>query len=137
MPKLAAFVGHSFLQDDKFLIREFLDYFDLVKGMGIGFTWDHAEPAEPKELSEKVKRVIQGKNLFIGICTRRERSIENSKLASTFFRAGLKGKPEDFDWKASDWIIQEIGLAIGRGMELMILLEDGVRRPGGLQGDHE
>lgn len=42
-----------------------------------------------------------------------------------------------FEWKTSDWISQEIGLAIGRDMELMILLEKGVRNPGGLQGNHE
>ena len=33
-------------------------------------------------------------------------------------------------WKTSDWVIQEIGLATGRGLELILLVEDGVRRPG-------
>lgn len=52
-------------------------------------------------------------------------------------RKQLAAAEEAFEWKTSDWITQEIGLAIGRGMDLMILLEKGVRRPGGLQGNHE
>ena len=37
-------------------------------------------------------------------------------------------------WKTSDWIIQEIGLAMGRDCKLILLVESGVRPPGGLQG---
>src|SRR5436305_2023268 len=40
-------------------------------------------------------------------------------------------------WKTSDWITQEIGLAIGKGLNLILLIEDGVRNPGGLQGNIE
>jgi hypothetical protein len=40
-------------------------------------------------------------------------------------------------WKTSDWIIQEIGLALGKGLDLMLLVENGVRSPGGLQGNVE
>ena len=40
-------------------------------------------------------------------------------------------------WKTSDWIIQEIGLAIGRGCKVILLVESGVRHPGGLQGSLE
>jgi hypothetical protein len=49
----------------------------------------------------------------------------------------LKGEEEHFSWKTSDWIIQEIGLAIGHGMDLILLLENGLRQPGGLQGNLE
>jgi hypothetical protein len=31
----------------------------------IGFSWEHAETAEPKELAAKVKRLVEGKNLFV------------------------------------------------------------------------
>jgi hypothetical protein len=48
-----------------------------------------------------------------------------------------KGKRTDFRSKTSDWIIQEIGMAIGRGLDLILLVEDGVSDPGGLQGDVE
>ncbi len=43
----------------------------------------------------------------------------------------------ELEWKTSDWIIQEIGLAIGRGMHCCLLVERGVRPPGGLQGNLE
>ena len=49
----------------------------------------------------------------------------------------LKADKVNFSWKTSDWIIQEIGLAICRDMDLILLIEDGVREPGGLQGNIE
>lgn len=70
MNKLNAFVGHSFAEEDDGVVRAFLKYFDQVKKMNIGFDWEHAEAAEPKELAEKVLNLIEDKNLFIGICTR-------------------------------------------------------------------
>jgi tetratricopeptide (TPR) repeat protein len=40
-------------------------------------------------------------------------------------------------WKTSDWLIQEIGLAVGRNMRIILFLEEGVRPPGGLYGNME
>ena len=40
-------------------------------------------------------------------------------------------------WKTSDWIIQEIGFALGREMRLILLIEDGLEPPGELQGNYE
>jgi hypothetical protein len=39
--------------------------------------------------------------------------------------------------ETSDWVIQEIGLARGKNLSLILLMERGVRKPGGLQGDVE
>jgi len=33
--------------------------------MNIGFSGKHAETAEPKEFAAKVKRFVEGKNLFV------------------------------------------------------------------------
>jgi hypothetical protein len=74
MSQLKAFVGHSFMSEDDGVVRAFLKFFDQVKAMGIGFSWEHAEPAEPKVLADKVMRLIEDKNLFIGICTNKEES---------------------------------------------------------------
>jgi tetratricopeptide (TPR) repeat protein len=138
MTQLNAFVGHSFVSEDHDVVEAFLKFLNQVKSMGIGFSWESAEPAEPKELAAKVKGLIQDKNLFIGICTRKEAAIEATRLSkSTFNRKLLKAKEEHFAWKTSDWIIQEIGLAIGRGMDLILLVESGLRQPGGLQGNLE
>jgi hypothetical protein len=52
-------------------------------------------------------------------------------------RGYLKADAREFRWKTSDWIIQEIGLAIGKELNLILLLEKGVESPGGLQGDIE
>lgn len=73
MKQINAFIGHSFSPEDKDVVRAFLDFFEEIKNMGIGFNWEHAEAAETKELAEKVLRVIEDKNLFIGICTRKRR----------------------------------------------------------------
>jgi hypothetical protein len=136
MGQLNAFIGHSFTADDKDIVRTFLKFFDTVKNMNIGFSWEHAEIAEPKDLREKVLKLIEGKNLFIGICTNKEATIHPSKLKKNFF-GSLNAAASDFESKTSDWIIQEIGLAIGLKMELILLVENGVRKPGGLQGDLE
>lgn len=71
MTSLKAFVGHSFTTDDEDVVRTFLKYFDQVEELSIGFSWEHAEPAETKELAEKVLRLMECKNLFIGICTKK------------------------------------------------------------------
>lgn len=137
MSRIAAFVGHSFSDSDKDVVRQFLDYFDRIKKMDSGFSWEHAENAEPNILSEKVKRLMEDKNIFIGICTAKERVIQPDKLKKALVGNVLKAATKDFEWKTSDWIIQEVGFALGRNMQVILLLEEGVRVPGGLQGDLE
>jgi hypothetical protein len=138
MSQLRAFVGHSFAPEDHQVIDVFLRFLNQIKGMGIDFTWETAEPAEPKEVAEKVLRLIRGKNLFIGICTKREAAIAPGNLVKgRFIKNRFKTNQEHISWKTSDWIVQEIGLAIGCGMERILLVEDGLRALGGLQGNLE
>lgn len=138
MSMVKAFIGHSFTEDDKKLNDTFLEYFNEIKKTGIGFTWDHAKDAEPKDLAEKVMSLIKDKNLFVGICTKKERVIKSDKIKPCWIkRKILKVHESEFNWKTSDWIIQEIGLAIGREMALILLIEEGLRLPGGLQGNIE
>lgn len=138
MASFKAFVGHSFTQEDKDVVRIFLEYFDQVENLNIGFSWVHAESAEPRELAKKVKGLMEDKNLFIGICTRKEFTIASANLSRGILcRKTLKAREDQFLWKTSDWIVQEIGFAIGKGMELILLVESGLQRPGGLQGDLE
>ena len=135
MTELRAFVGHSFLKADEDVVRAFIDHFSTLEKAGIGFTWDHAEEAQALPLSKKVLAKIEGKNVFIGICTRKEYAIDRSKLTRIW--ANVFGKHSDLQYKTSDWIIQEIGLAVGRQMSIVLFLEEGVREPGGLYGDME
>lgn len=137
MSKLAAFVGHSFANNDREVVSAFLEFFARVQRMNIGFTWDHAEEAEPKELSEKVRQKMEGKNLFIGICTGKEHVIATQHLRPVPLLDRLWAKSQHYESKTSDWIIQEIGYAVGKGMDIILMLESGVSKPGGLQGDLE
>jgi tetratricopeptide (TPR) repeat protein len=135
---IRAFVGHSFTSDDEAVVTRFTKYFDQLANLYPNFSWTHAEPAEPKVLADKVMQLIDGANLFIGICTKKERVVAPSVLSATIIPKGfLKAREGAYSWKTSDWIIQEIGLAKGRGLDLMLLVEDGLRQPGGLQGNLE
>jgi hypothetical protein len=138
MTQIHAFVGHSFTENDKTVVDKFLQYLDQLSEVLPAFTWKHAEHAEPSIVSEKVLRLLEGRNLFIGICTRKEMVISSDKLRNPFFfEKKLQGLKEDFLWKTSDWIIQEIGLAIGLKLNVILLLEQGVKAPGALQGNLE
>ena len=137
MAVLKAFIGHSFANNDKVVVQDFLDLFDKIKEMNIGFSWEHAQAAEAKELADKVLRLMKDKNLFVGICTKCEATILPEKLQPTKFGKFFKAREDCFISKTSDWIIQEIGLAIGKEMDIILLVENGLRPPGGLQGNIE
>jgi tetratricopeptide (TPR) repeat protein len=111
-------------------IRKILAFFAELETSLPSFEWDHAKAAESKEVSQKVLAKIAGKNLFIGICTKKEQVlIEQAGI--------LRRLRPRYEWKPSDWVIQEVGLAVGREMKVIILLESGVRKPGDLQGNVE
>src|SRR3990172_4939174 len=138
MTVLRAFVGHSFTEDDQPVVGTFLKYLDQLSRSSLSFSWQHAEPAEPKLLADKVLALMADKNVFVAICTKKERVISASRLkVGGLFSRFLKGRPDDFEWKTSDWMIQEIGLARGKNLYLILLIENGLRAPGGLQGDVE
>lgn len=138
MAHVRAFVGHSFTEEDEAVVGKFLKFFDQIERNNPDFSWTHAEPAEPKLLAEKVLSLIEDRTVFIGICTRKEHVVSPHVLKRAgWFAKFLKGPLEQYYWKTSDWIIQEIGLAKGRGLELILLVEEGLRQPGGLQGNIE
>jgi tetratricopeptide (TPR) repeat protein len=138
MNEIRAFVGHSFSPHDEEIVGKFLKFFRQLSELNLNFSWVTAEHAEPRDLAEKVMSLITGKNLFVGICTRKERVDETGSLKGMILRPGfLTAREKDLKWKASDWVIQEIGLAIGRGLNLILFVENGLRDPGGLQGNKE
>lgn len=138
MSGVRAFVGHSFSPNDEEVVRKFLDYFTQLAKSSLNFSWMHARGAEPKDLAVKVLGLINEANTFIGICTKKEQIlVEELPARSGFFQKLMSGPSIKTEWKTSDWVIQEIGLAKGRNLDIIILLEDGVRKPGGLQGNLE
>jgi tetratricopeptide (TPR) repeat protein len=146
MNQIAAFVGHSFADEDEGVVRKFLEFVETIKDTGINFTWDHATKAEPKELSQKIREKMQGKNLFIGICTAKERVISLDSITfkspcKTIFRIPVRCQKDialkSTQLKTSDWILQEIGFAFGKDMTIILLVEEGLRDAGCLQGNLE
>jgi hypothetical protein len=125
MGVINAFIGHSFTPEDEAVVRKILDFLSSLQKTLPGFRWAHAEAAEPKELSAKVVPMMREADVFIAICTKKEQVVVSERWI--FF-------PKT-QWKTSDWIIQEIGLAVGMGHPLVLLVEEGLRLPGGLQGN--
>jgi tetratricopeptide (TPR) repeat protein len=137
MPEIKAFVGHSFADNDKAVVNIFIEHFHTLAATLHGFSWDHAQQAEAESVAGKVLAKIQDKNVFIGICTRSE-LVMADKPRFRIPAIGLVRLNEiELQRKPSDWIIQEIGLAVGPQMKIIIFLEEGVRRPGALFGDVE
>lgn len=137
MNLIKAFVGHSFTDEDSEVVEKFLKFFSRLEKMNDGFSWVHAEAAEPRQLADKVMTLMHDRNLFIGICTRKELTVAPVRLSAIPLLNLQIANSADLQWKTSDWIIQEIGLAKGRELEILLLIEEGVRKPGGLQGDVE
>lgn len=133
-----AFVGHSFTDDDKNLVLSVTEFLEAFKGSNSAFSWTHAEAARPEDIVDKVLPMLRSCDIFVGICSKKERV-----ASPVFFRRSFWTKTSSvideskLQWKTSDWIIQEIAIARDREMHLVLLLEEGVRPPGGLHGNVE
>jgi tetratricopeptide (TPR) repeat protein len=137
MQEIKAFVAHSFSSADKGLIDTFVGHFRNLEKVLPHFSWDHAQEAEPVPVSGKVLARIEDKNVFIAICTRMELVVPDKALSKIPFFKVTTVNERQLEWKTSDWIIQEIGLAVGRKMSVIVFLENDLRKPGGLIGDIE
>lgn len=134
---MKAFVGHSFDSRDKAIVTTFKEYFDALK-KNMNFSWEAAVEVEVKGLSKKIQEKMEGKDLFIGILTKDHLEIEENALSRPWI-FGRKNKyiaeQRDLWGGASSWIIQESGYAIGKGMSVLFLLEETVRKSEGLHAD--
>ncbi|MGA2905541.1 MAG: hypothetical protein ABSD98_17075 [Candidatus Korobacteraceae bacterium] len=108
-----AFVGHSFAAKDAEVANA------VTKALeAIGVRTVTGEKPKADRISDKVKQLIDGQHIFVGIFTRRDR---------------LVGKKE---WSTSAWVIDEKAYA-SRTKKLILLKENGVESIGGIQGDYE
>jgi len=88
MTELKAFVAHSFTPGDKdhfsptdqVVVGEFLKILDEIAKLNPNFSWEHAELAQPREVSDKVLSLWSDKTVFIAICTKKEQVIIVSVL---------------------------------------------------------
>jgi hypothetical protein len=110
----SAFVGHSFNEADLPFVSVVVE---TLKAIGI--TVATGEKPKADRISEKVKKLIDGQHIFVGIFTR---------------RAKLEGKNA---WTTSEWVLDEKAYAYGKGRKLILLKEVEVESIGGIQGDYE
>src|SRR6266478_7278485 len=100
MNEIRAFVGHSFTDDDAAVVSKFLKFFDTLKASPLNFSWQSAEAAEPRILAGKVLALLTDKNLFIAICTRKERVVQDDCFSRIpLFHDFLKVPKEKILWK--------------------------------------
>jgi hypothetical protein len=85
----------------------------------LGFEIATGEKPKVDHISDKVKQLIDSRDLFVGIFTRREK---------------ISRKAE---WTTSLWVIDEKAYAVGKGKKLLLIKEEGVTSIGGIQGDYE
>lgn len=111
---LTVFVGQSFAANDSEVNKCVGDVLEAL-----GATVVTGEKPKADSISEKVKALIEGQAIFVGIFTRRDK---------------IARKPE---WTTSPWVIDEKAYAVGRQKPLVLLKEQGVGSIGGIQGDYE
>lgn len=110
----AAFVGHSFAEQDKEIVACVVE---SLAAVGVHTETGNRPAADT--VSAKVKRRIDAQHMFVGLFTRRDKIARRQA------------------WTTSTWIIDEKAYALARGKRLILLRESGVDSIGGLQGDHE
>lgn len=109
-----AFVGHSFLPNDKRVAEGVIQCL-----AAIGISVVTGEKPKADRISEKVKRLIEEQYLFVGVFTRRDKIAHKT------------------EWTTTPWVIDEKAYAVGKGKKLILVKEEGVGSIGGIQGDYE
>lgn len=122
---MKAFIGHSFAEQDENLINSIKSFLALRS-----VQFETGEKAQNKSIAGKVKERIDRNGVFIGIFTI-EKLLDGKNVVSWFKRS------KQYEFTTSNWVLQESGYAIGKGKELIFLVEKGIARFPELQGDAE
>ena len=131
---VSAFIGHSFTENDESVIRRFLDYFNTLTFL----TWENAQCAELGDIKDKILEKMREKDIFIAICTEDKRSFRSScTKRSCFISKKVFIEENNCEKNPSDWILLEIGVAIGMEKKIILLIEEGVKIPNELLGNKE
>jgi len=124
--RLRAFVGRSFLESDKQLWHDLRDLLDTLRP--IGFVCEDAKEPQARPVSEKVRELIQRNDVYIGLLTRRYAVADSiPTVLQRCIRVFSPGKPTQ--WTTSEWVVEEVGYAIGRDKRVILLIEEGVLFP--------
>lgn len=127
-----AFVGHSFDSKDKSVVDCFISF--LTRN---GILYEDGEKPQNKDISDKIKRRIDGNQIFVGIFTIDQEIKQVNKKSSWWERMTSKNKEVPPLFTTSNWVIQESGYAIAKNKELIFLVENGIYKFPELQGDLE
>jgi len=124
--RLSAFVGRSFLEDDKKVWHDLRDILESMRRIGLVF--EDAKESQLRSISEKVKERIPRNDIYIGVLTRRHPIPD---LTPTFWNRcrSVFDAPTPKRWTTSAWVIEEIGFAIGKDRRTIVLIEEGVDFP--------
>ena len=131
--RLSAFVGRSFLDEDKGVWHELRDILDTLKSMG--FEYEDAKEAQIRPISEKVKELIMRHEIYIGVLTKR---YPIWQVPASLYQRWLYplGSYVPKKWTTSEWVTEEIGFAIGKDRKVLLLIERDVNFPtSDLDGD--
>lgn len=131
--RLSAFVGRSFLDDDKKIWHDLRDILDTLKSMR--FEYEDGRDGQIRPISEKVQEKILRHEIYIGVLTKR---YPIWQAPSSWRERWLHplGSYTPQKWTTSEWVIEEIGFAIGKGLKVLILKEKDVNFPlSDLDGD--
>lgn len=137
LTSLRAFVGRSFLEADNTLWHEIQEMLSALHP--IGFRYEDAAEAQACLVSDKVKEGIARNDIYLGVLARRHQihNTEGGRIQRCLKELFPKMKSTD-QWTTSEWVVEEVGYAIGVGRPVIMLIEQGVVFPGSdLDGDTE
>ena len=118
---MKAFIGHSFDDKDKEIINKIIEHIESLE-----VKCETGEKPQYGYVAEKIKKRIMNNDIFVGIFTRDKKILLENGQSSK----------EDF-YTTSNWIFQESGFAIAENKKLIFLVENGIYKFPGLQGDQE
>lgn len=124
--RLTAFVGRSFSDADKMVWHDLRDILDALKPLG--FEYEDAKEAQPRPISEKIREFINSNDIYIGLLTRRFPLCEFPTSFLARIRHVLSASAP-LQWSTSEWVVEEIGYAIGKDRPVVLLVEEGVVFP--------
>ncbi len=99
--------------------------------MPIGLQFEDAKEAQPRPVSEKVREGIERNDIYIGILTRRG-PIQSETARLPLLRRIWAAATEQSAitiWSPPSWVVQESGYALGKGKQVLLLIEEGVDFP--------
>src|ERR1700690_1327189 len=108
MLKIMAFVARSFSPSDEAKIEPIIGFLESFRKSG--FLPHTAEQADMESVSQRVRKLIDDSDVFVGIFTRRYRVYEPGALWRALIPPSLGGLKIE-RWVGPPWGIQESGYA--------------------------